>query len=142
MKKISIALLLAVFAFVGCDKETIVKDSDLPKEIHSFITTHFSGKRIIQSVKDREGLELTYDILLDGNIRLEFNSKKQIIDIESHDKLPDSVIPDKIINYVSTHYAGNYITGWELDDRNQQVRLNNGIELEFNMDGDFLRIDL
>lgn len=142
MKKISIALLLAVFAFVGCDKETIVKDSDLPKEIHSFITTHFPGKRIIQAVKERDGLELTYDILLDGNIKLEFNKKNQIIDIESREKLPDSVIPAKILDYVSANYSGNFITGWEIDGRNQQVMLNNGLELEFNMDGDFLRIDL
>lgn len=87
-------------------------------------------------------MELTYDILLDGNIKLEFNKKNQIIDIESREKLPDSVIPAKILDYVSANYSGNFITGWEIDGRNQQVKLNNGLELEFNMDGDFLRIDL
>lgn len=138
----SIALLLAVFTLASCDKETLVQDNDLSKEIRTFISTHFPSNRIIQSVKDRDGLELTYDILLDGNIKLEFNKKNQIIDIESREKLPDSVIPAKILDYVSANYSGNFITGWEIDGRNQQVKLNNGLELEFNMDGDFLRIDL
>ena len=132
---------MAIFTFASCDKETVVQDNDLPKEISMFITTHFPSNKIIQSIKDRDGLELTYDILLDGNIKLEFNSKKQIIDIESRDKLPNSVIPAKIIDYVSANYPDNFITGWELDNKHQQVKLNNGLELEFSMSGDFLRID-
>lgn len=132
---------MAIFTFASCDKETVVQDNDLPKEISMFITTHFPSNKIIQSIKDRDGLELTYDILLDGNIKLEFNSKKQIIDIESRDKLPNSVIPAKIIDYVSANYPDHFITGWELDNKHQQVKLNNGLELEFSMSGDFLRID-
>lgn len=142
MKKISVALLLAVFSFASCDKETIVQHHDLPKEINNFVTTHFPDNKIIQSVKDRDGLELTYDVILENNIKLEFNNKKQIIDIESRGKLPESAIPTTISKYVATHYADNYITGWELDDRKQQVTLNNGLELEFNLSGEFLRIDL
>ncbi len=119
----------------------MVKENDLPAEIKTFITTHFPANPIIQSVKDRDGLELTYDVILEGNISLEFNRKKQITDIDGIAKLPDSVIPSKIIDYVSANYSGNVITGWELDNKNQQVSLDNGLELEFNMAGDFLRID-
>lgn len=132
---------MAIFTFASCDKETVVQDNELPKEISMFITTHFPSNKIIQSIKDRDGLELTYDILLDGNIKLEFNSKNQIIDIESRDKLPNSVIPAKITAYVSANYPDNFITGWELENKHQQVKLNNGLELEFSMSGDFLRID-
>lgn len=141
MNKIKIALILAIFTLVSCEKETMVQEQDLPAEIRTFITTHFPANRILQSVKDRDGLELTYDIILEGNISLEFNRKKQITDIDGIAKLPDSVIPSKIIDYVLANYSGSTITGWELDDRNQQVVLDNGVELEFNMSGDFLRID-
>ncbi len=141
MRKINLAIILAIFTFAGCEKETVIGENDLPAEIRTFITTHFPANPIIQSVKDRDGLELTYEIILEGSISLEFNRKKQITDIDGIAKLPDTVIPSKIIDYVSANYSGNFITGWELDGRNQQVTLNNGLELEFNMAGDFLRID-
>ncbi|HRP55056.1 PepSY-like domain-containing protein [Agriterribacter sp.] len=141
MNKIKLILILAIFALAGCEKETVIKENDLPAEIKTFITTHFPANPIIQSVKDRDGLELTYDVILEGNISLEFNRKKQITDVDGIAKLPDSLIPSSILNYVSTNYSGNVITGWELDDRNQQITLDNGLELEFSMPGVFLRID-
>jgi hypothetical protein len=83
----------------------------------------------------------TYDILLSESISLEFNRKKEIIDIDGVAQLPNSVIPEKILQYVTTNYPTNFITDWELDDKNQQVQLDNGLDLEFKMNGDFLRID-
>ena len=103
--------------------------------------THFPDNTILQAVIERDGLTKTYNIILSENISLEFNRKKEIIDIDSETKLPDSVIPAKILQYVTTNYPDNFITDWELDNKNQQVQLNNGLDLEFNMNGDFLRID-
>jgi hypothetical protein len=57
-------------------------------------------------------------------------------------KLQDSVIPTKILDYVSSTYPDNYIIGWELEDKGrQQVTLNNNLELEFDKDSKYLRID-
>lgn len=127
--------------FTSCDKEEVIPTSDLPSEIKSYITTHFPNNTIVQVINDRDGLTKTYDILLSESISLEFNRKKEIIDIDGVAQLPNSVIPEKIRQYVTTNYSTNLITDWELDDKNQQVQLDNGIDLEFNMKGDFLRID-
>jgi hypothetical protein len=81
-----------------------------------------------------------YEINLEG-IKLEFNSKYRIIDIDGKSRLPDSVIPQKIRQYVTTNYSGNVITDWEIDGRKQQIGLDNGVDLEFTMSGDFIRID-
>ncbi|HRN56267.1 MAG TPA: PepSY-like domain-containing protein [Agriterribacter sp.] len=141
MRTINLVILLALFSFASCEKETVLQENDLPAEIKNYVATHFPSGRIIQSVKDRDGLEVTYDLILEGNISLEFNKKKEITDIEGSTRLPDSVIPSGIRDYIAANYPGNFVTGWELDDRNQQVTLDNGLELEFNMAGDFLRID-
>ncbi len=140
----SIALtfsLLIALTLTGCDKEKVINNDELPSEIKSYISTHFPNHTIVQVVKDKDGFTKTYDVNLSGNIQLEFNRKKEIIDIDSDTQLPDSVIPEKIRAYVSTNYPENVITDWELDDKNQQIELDNGIDLEFNMDGEFLRID-
>ena len=67
--------------------------------------------------------------------------KNQIIDIDGKTALPNSVIPEKIRQYVTANYPTNVITDWELDDLNQQIQLDNGLNLEFTMNGDFIRID-
>ena len=142
--KASLMATVVVFSLTGCDKEEIIPSSDLPSEITNYISTHFPNNTIVQAIKDRDGLTKTYDILLSESISLEFNRKKEIVDIDGVDgitQLPNSVIPEKILQYVTTNYPTNFITDWELDDKNQQVQLDNGLDLEFNMKGDFLRID-
>ncbi len=134
-------LALVPFLLISCEKEEISPLTDIPSEISNYVSTHFPENPIIQAIKDTDGFELTYDITLEGGLFLEFNRKKEVIDIEGLTKLPDSVIPAKLLEYATTNYPDNYIIGWELDDRNQQIKLENGLELEFNMNGDFLRID-
>ena len=140
MKKL-LRIIVVIAALTSCEKEKIVPAAELPNEITEYVSKHFPANTIIQSTEDKDGFTKTYDVLLDGNISLEFNRKKEIIDIESLSELPNSVIPTKIKSYVETNYPNNVIIGWGLDDKNQEVELDNGVGLEFNMNGDFLRID-
>lgn len=139
--KTALIALTFAFAFASCDKEEVISSSELPNEITSYISTHFPNNTIVEVTKDRDGLTKTYDVLLSESLNLVFNSNKQIIEIDGINQLPNSVIPEKILQYVATNYPINFITDWELDDKNQQVQLDNGLDLEFNMKGDFLRID-
>ncbi len=141
ISKWSLLLAALMISLSGCSKDEIVPYSGLPDEIQTYVSTHFAGIQVLQSVIDRDGLTKTYDVVLEGNINLEFNRKKEIIGIDGSTPLPDSVIPEKILNYVQQNYPANSITGWEIDGKNQQVELDNGLDLEFNMKGDFLRID-
>lgn len=140
LKHFSLALLM-LFSFSSCDKEEILSDEKFPDEITLFISTHFPDNEIRQVVKDNDGFNRTYDVVLSGNIKLEFNRKKEIIDIESDSKLPDSVIPVKILQYVNENYPDDFISSWELDGKKQKVELNGGLDLEFDKNGNFLRID-
>ncbi len=142
-KELSTLLLTIAFGLTltHCDQESTISPDNLPSEIDSYISTHFPENSVLQAKKDKEGLKSTYEIRLSDNLYLEFDSKMNITDIDGNAKLPDSVIPKKILQYVTTNYPNNFITDWELDDRNQQIQLDSGLELEFNMNGDFLRID-
>ena len=85
----------------------------------------------------RDGLTKSYDIISSESISLALNRKKEIISIVGVSKLPDSVIPARLLQYVTTHYLNNVVSDWELDDKNQQIELDYGLNLEFNMKGDF-----
>ncbi|MFV0471370.1 MAG: PepSY-like domain-containing protein [Paludibacteraceae bacterium] len=78
---------------------------------------------------------------MSGNFELDFNSACEIIDIDGTSQLPNSVIPQAILDYVLRNYASNVIADWELELNYQQVELNNSVELEFEMNGTFIRID-
>lgn len=138
----SIFLLTLVATFLSaCNDEEVIPSSELPSSIKNYISIHFPTNEIIQVVKDRDGFSKSYDVILAGSVSLEFNKKNDVVEISSIAQLPDSVIPEKIRQHTTANFPDNVIIGWELDDRNQQVKLNNGLELEFTKSGDFLRID-
>ncbi len=145
MKKLQVlgiiaALGLLLFA-TSCDEEKGLSENEIPNEITTYVTTHFPTNNIIRVTEDKDGTRKSYDVVLSGNIKLEFNRQREITDIDSSSRLPDSVIPQAIRDYVSENYPDNFITDWELEDNHQQVGLNNDIDLEFSMDGVFIRVD-
>lgn len=136
-----IAVALTAVILIGCYQEKVLTASEIPSEITEYVSTHFPNNNLLQAVEDRDGLTKTYDVVLSDNITLEFNRKKEITDIDGNTKLPDTVIPNEISQYVATNFPNNVITDWELEDQHQQVGLDNGADLEFTMNGDFIRID-
>lgn len=137
----SVLIILLSMILTSCTEDKIIAESELPTEISSYLKMHFPNNMVVQATMDKELFSTSYDVILSDNISLEFNSKNNIKDIDAASKLPDSVIPKEILDYVKSNYANNHITDWELDDNNQQIGLDNGIDLEFNMKGKFLRID-
>lgn len=135
--------MIAVVAlmFTSCEAEAMVPATNVPVEIQNYLEKHFPDNPVLQTIKDVDGLELTYDISLKDGVFVEFNRSKEVIDIESTTMLPESVIPAKLAEFVAANYSGSFILGWEKDGRNQQIKLDNGVELEFNRKGEFLRID-
>lgn len=126
---------------MSCFKDSVLPIHEVDPKIASYVATHFPNQTIIQAIKDKDFLHKSYDVWLSDNIYLEFNKKFEIIEIDSEIKLPDSVIPVKILTYVHTNFPQQFITDWSYDDKRQEVELNNGMNLIFNKNGDFKGID-
>lgn len=139
--KTTLMIAASLMIMSACDKEENVAQANHPEAIKSYVATHFPASQIVSVVKDIDGLTTTYDVILTEGFKLEFNKKLEIIEIDGTTKLPDSVIPAKILSYVTANYPTNVIVGWQLEGKNQQIELDNDIELEFDSDGNFLRID-
>lgn len=123
------------------DDETSGSNSNTAAGIQNYVNTHFPSSTIIKTEKDIDDGAVTYEVTLSGNIELEFDAGYNITSIDANKKLPDSVIPQAIRNYVNSKYPNNFITDWELNDNRQKVELNNGVELEFSMNGQFIQVD-
>ena len=114
---------------------------NIPAAITTYVTNHFPNNSIVNYEEDTDDNTVSYDVTLSGNFELEFNANKEITAIEGTTQLPDSVLQQSILDYVAQHYPSNFVTDWELENNHQEVELNNGIELEFQMDGTFIRVD-
>lgn len=136
-----ILLSLVMISLSSCDKETVLTSNQVPEEISNYMEQHFPNNRILQVIKDQDGFTKSYDVILEGGFSLEFNKKKEITEIKGVSKLPDSVIPDRILVYVVENFPSNFIVEWELEDKHQQIELDNGLDIEFTLNGDFIRID-
>lgn len=141
MNKIIISIIISTMFYVSCAKEEIKPGENLPTEIRVYLANHYPSQYIIESIIDKTDSTNTYELKLDIATSLEFNYKKEIIDIDGNTELPHSTISSKIFDYVSINYPNNFITGWEMDEGKQEVELNNGVDLEFDMNNDFLQVD-
>ncbi|MEM0518325.1 PepSY-like domain-containing protein [Aequorivita flava] len=147
MKTFSLALCALVLTVSSCsnnddaEMDTTLSEAEIPVEIKTYVDTHFAPNSINRAIRETENNEVSYDVFLNENIILEFNGDLEITAIDDDSQLPNSVIPNSILEYVAQNYASNFITDWELENNHQQVELNNGTELEFTLNGEFIRID-
>ena len=137
----NVFVVLTLLILVSCSKEKVLTLDDYPSEIKTYSQTYFPENQIIQVIRDSDGFTRTYEVVLEETIQLEFNRKKEIIKVESENKIPDSVIPSLILSYVKSNFANNYIVRWEIDNKNHDVELDNGIELIFDNKYSFKRIE-
>ncbi|MGZ8557011.1 MAG: PepSY-like domain-containing protein [Chitinophagaceae bacterium] len=140
MKKIFLLMTLSALLLVACDKEKVIQDDDLPANASGFVTTHYAGKQILQVVKELDNLKTYYHVYLSNGSKLDFTRQGNLQKIEGTEAIPDSVIPLLILNYVHTNYPAAFIRAWHLDDAIQEIKLSTDIELEFDKNGNFLRV--
>ncbi|MFV0572371.1 MAG: PepSY-like domain-containing protein [Xanthomarina gelatinilytica] len=123
------------------DEEIVLLPTEIPTAITDYINTHFPNNTVVLATKEIENFVITYDIDLNGNIELEFNSVFEITSIESLTALPSTIVPQAILDYLVQNYPNNFVTSWELEANHQQVELDNNLDLEFTLAGEFIRID-
>lgn len=141
MKSSLILLALPVLLFSSCTKEKIVGANDLPATSTNYINNHFPDQVIVHAIKEYDDLRIKYTVYLKNGVKLEFNQSGEVKEIEGNNALPDSVIPSGILGYVKSHYPDVFIKKWNRERTIQEVKLSNGMELEFDNNGNFLRID-
>lgn len=118
----------------------------MPANIIDFINVHFPGVGIDEAEKESND---HYEIELDNDIELIFDANGNFLGIahdenEDDDEQDDTDIhpdnlPQAIKDYISSNYPEETIIEAEIeDDGSYEITLDNGIEIEFDEDGNFL----
>ncbi|MHA6278635.1 PepSY-like domain-containing protein [Salinimicrobium sp. CAU 1759] len=121
--------------------------SDLPAAIREFVNTHFPGASIEEAERENNG---NFEIELSNDVELIFDADGNFLGRAEDDDNDDSDdediavddLPQAVRDYIAANYPDNSIIEAEReDDGGYEVTLNNGVELEFDAEGNFLKAE-
>lgn len=139
--KLAACLLVGLTFSANAQKTTITKAA-LPVTAQTFLKTHFAGQEPSYIIKDKETFSTDYKVQFANNIEVEFDAKGNWEEVDgNHASIPAAIVPKTIASYVKTNFANTTVTKISKDYKGYEVNISNGLELEFNSKGNFLRID-
>ncbi len=146
MKSTAIKFLTAFFLFIGISsnaQESIITKNELPKSAQKFISDYFSKSNIDYVKKDKETFSTDYKVKFTNGTELEFDSEGNWTEVDGNKTvIPTAFIQKNILTYVKEKFPNTQIVKIEKGRfGKQEVKLSNGLELEFNSKGEFKRID-
>lgn len=124
-----------------------IAPANLSSKIRDFVEEHFSGATIEEAERENNGnieIELSNDVELifdaDGNFLGRTDDSDD--DDKDDDDIAASDLPQTIIDYINENYPDNSIIEAEKeDDGGFEVTLNNGVEIEFDAEGNFEEVE-
>lgn len=137
--------------FLGIDDEENdfddehIPSSELPQNILDFISDNFPGINIEEAELENNGnyeVELENDVELifdgDGNFLGRAQDENDDEQGEDEEDIDPADLPQTILDYIAENYPDNTIIEAEKEEEGYEVTLNNGVELEFDAEGNFL----
>lgn len=137
---ILVFLLAGSFIFA---QDKAITANQLPKTAKTFLASHFKGINIGSAIEDREiyGVD-EYQVYLANGMKVEFDSKGNWKEVDGkHQKLPYGFIPVSIRNYAAKNFPNTHIVKIEKERWSYKAELSNGLDLEFDRNGNFKKID-
>lgn len=148
MKRIMRIVMIAIFCMMsfnivanaGNDKPINV--NELPAKAQTLLSKHFKGQKVMLATIESGVVSRSYDVVLRNGTKLEFDKKGNITEIDCKQGIvPSQLIPQPIKNYLKENYRGKTVRKIELNKKEYEVELTNGIDLTFNKHFQLIDID-
>lgn len=148
MKRIMRIVMIAIFCMMsfnivanaGNDKPINV--NELPAKAQTLLSKHFKGQKVMLATIESGVVSRSYDVVLRNGTKLEFDNKGNLTEIDCKQGIvPSQLIPQPIKNYLKENYRGEAVRKIELNKKEYEVELTNGIDLTFNKHFQLIDID-
>lgn len=135
-----IALSISCFACNAQKRNITIKE--LPATAQSFIKTNFPNQAASYIIEDKDLSGTEYEVRFTGGAEVEFDGQGNWKEVDTNKSLmPAGVLPKNIATYIAQNYKGQQVEKIEKKHRGYKVEFVNDLELEFDSNGNFLRID-
>lgn len=129
-----------IVANAGNDKPINV--NELPAKAQTLLSKHFKGQKVMLATIASGVVSRSYDVVLRNGTKLEFDKKGNLTEIDCKQGIvPSQLIPQPIKNYLKENYRGEIVRKIELNKKEYEVELANGIDLTFNKHFQLIDID-
>lgn len=144
IKKIAfVALAFAGISSVSAQNQRFVSLSQLPTKAQNFIKTHFPAANITMALEETPYLsQKEYNVKLNDGTEIEFLENGEWEEVKAKGgKVPSQIIPVDIAQYIKNNFLGIDIQEIKKRKRGYEIELSNGLDLDFDKNGKFLRVD-
>ncbi len=139
--KLTLALLFLT-GFTTNAQEKKITLQELPATAQAFISKNFPNQAASYVIEDKGMISTDYDVMLTGGTEIEFDGKGNWKEIDGNKSaIPNTVLPVGIASYIDANYKGQGVEKIDREYNGYNVELLNNMELEFDSNGKFLRID-
>lgn len=137
-----IAFVVLTGSALYADNDKPISIDKLPVAAREFIAKNFPNEKVALAKVDNEIIEVSYEVFFVSSIKIEFyrNGDWKEVDCE-FSKVPDSVIPQAIKSKITELYPNAFVVKIEKDKYGCDLKLNNGVELEFDKKNNLVDID-
>jgi hypothetical protein len=143
MKRIKYFLLMAMVMTMSLtmsadDDDRVITFAQMPEAAQTFLKANFATKVPLLVTADWDDFTIRYET----GEKIEFDRSGNWKDIECYNsKVPTEAVPQQISSYISQNYPGKSIIKIERHRSVYEVKLNNGMELEFNRNFQVIDMD-
>ena len=137
----SLALMASTLtAFAGNDR--IITVAELPAGSQQFIKAHFAGVEVSYAKVDEEMFDKDYKVVFVNGSKVEFAKDGAWKEVDcKYGEVPAAIVPQQIRDYVAKNFAGRKIVSIDRDKRDWEVKLDNGLDLKFDLHFRLIEID-
>lgn len=118
----------------------VVGIQQLPAGAQEVMTKYFADKTILTILKERN----EYEVIFNNGEKIEFNKKGEWTEVSCHTtQVPDILIPDPIKARIKADFANSKIVKIDRSSNGKkyEVKLNNGLEVEFDKKFNVIKVD-
>lgn len=132
-RKIFIIAMVLILVLPACaERDRIITFNELPVSAQNFVKK-FTNKQTSFIKLEREGLRKEYDVIFTDGSTIEFNGDGVWTDVNCRQsKVPSSIVPTPILEYVQTKYKGASILQIEQYRQGYEIELSNDLEIKFD----------
>lgn len=138
------AVLMGVVAANGAEK--LVPFEQMPQNAQVFTRTYFKADdplyRSAYVTYDSELFDSSYMVVFTNGDGIEFNKDGEWKDFDcTQCVVPNDIIPASIQAYLAATVPGQAVKKIEKNRRSYELKLANGLELTFDLDGKLIEVD-
>ncbi|GGE95876.1 Putative beta-lactamase-inhibitor-like, PepSY-like [Chishuiella changwenlii] len=141
MKNILSIVLLGLSAFTFA-QDQMISFNQLPQKGQKFINTYFNSKNVSAVTLDKDYFSKDYEVILKNGTKIEFDGSGNWTEVDGkRNTIPTGFAPDKIVAYVKKSFPQTSIIKIEKNKYSYEVELSNGLDIDFDGKGNFVKID-